>query len=130
MHTSPFCKCPRCRPSIRGADSHSLRLPVLTFSLVDIGAAPLDDVFEQTRAAEAVAPPGFRIHYDFNSTRSLAAVLPIVRELEANHPIVAFIEDALHWDDIEGWRQLRAQTTIPLVRASCTFEACATNVHL
>jgi L-alanine-DL-glutamate epimerase-like enolase superfamily enzyme len=42
-------------------------------------------------------------------------VLPIVRELEANHPIVAFIEDALQWDDIEGYKQLRAQTTIPLI---------------
>ena len=77
--------------------------------------SPFYDVFEQTRAAESVAPPGFRLHYDFNSTRSLAAVLPVVRELEANHPIVACIEDALHWDDLEGYRQLRAQTTIPLV---------------
>ena len=41
--------------------------------------------------------------------------ISLVRELEANHPIVACIEDALHWDDLEGYRQLRAQTTIPLV---------------
>eukprot|EP01046_Picozoa_sp_COSAG06_P110303 COSAG06_NODE_56823_length_283_cov_0.559783_1_plen_77_part_10 len=60
-------------------------------------------------AAFSHGAQGFRIHYDFNSTRSLAAVLPIVRELEANHPIVAFIEDALQWDDIEGYKQLRAQ---------------------
>ena len=40
------------------------------------------DVMEQTRLAEEVAPEGFKIHYDFNSNRSLAAVLPIIQELE------------------------------------------------
>jgi L-alanine-DL-glutamate epimerase-like enolase superfamily enzyme len=77
--------------------------------------SPFWDVIEQTRAAEAVAPPGFRLHYDFNSARSLANVLPVVRELEAHHPIVAVIEDALKSSDIEGYQQLRAQTTIPLI---------------
>jgi len=33
------------------------------------------DVFGQTRAAEAVARDGFKIHYDFNHGRSLGAVL-------------------------------------------------------
>ena len=27
------------------------------------------DVFEQTRAVEDVAPPGFKMHYDFNHNR-------------------------------------------------------------
>ena len=116
--------------------------------------SPFYDVFEQVRAAEAVAPPGFRLHLDFNSRRSLAAVLPVVRALvralfcscslcgtlqrdcadpqitsgcvtvchycaartqEANHPIVAYIEDPLKSSDFEGYRTLRAQTTIPLI---------------
>ncbi|MBT3343279.1 MAG: hypothetical protein HN712_17075 [Gemmatimonadetes bacterium] len=73
------------------------------------------DVFEQTRQAEQVAPDGFRIHYDFNHNRSLAAVLPVVAELEKNHPIVGFIEDPLVRNDIEGWRQLRQQTRLPVI---------------
>jgi L-alanine-DL-glutamate epimerase-like enolase superfamily enzyme len=73
------------------------------------------DVFEQTRAAEAVAPDGFKIHYDFNHNRTLGAVLPIVAELERNHPIVAFIEDPLVRSDIEGWRALRQQTRLPII---------------
>ncbi len=73
------------------------------------------DVFEQTRAAEAVAPDGFRIHYDFNHSRSLGAVLPIVAELERHHPIVGWIEDPLVRSDIEGWRALRQQTRIPII---------------
>ena len=84
-------------------------------------SSPYYDIFEQTRAAEAVAPPGFRLHYDFNSSRSLAAVLPIVRRLEAEHPIVAYIEDALKPDDIEGYQALRAATTIPLIMQQIPF---------
>ena len=72
------------------------------------------DVMEQTRLAEEVAPEGFKIHYDFNSNRSLAAVLPIVRELE-NHPIVGFIEDPIVRSDIDGWRRLREQSRLPIV---------------
>lgn len=72
------------------------------------------DVMEQTREAEKVAPEGFKIHYDFNSNRTLSAVLPIVRELEKS-PIVGYIEDALVRSDIDGWRRLREKSRIPLV---------------
>ena len=51
---------------------------------------------------------------DFNHNRTLGAVLPVVTELE-RHPIVAYIEDPLKYDDIDGWRRLREQTRIPLV---------------
>jgi len=75
---------------------------------------PRFDVIEQTRAAAAVAPPGFRIHWDMNHARTASVVLPLIAELE-QHPIVGFIEDPLPWTDIEGWRALRAKTRIPLV---------------
>ena len=77
-------------------------------------SSPLYDVIEQTRAAEEVAPPGFRLHWDLNRTRTLGAVLPIVEELQ-QHSIVGFIEDPLPWDDLDGWRSLRSRTSIPLV---------------
>ena len=73
------------------------------------------DVMEQTRLAEEVAPDGFKIHYDFNGNRSLAAVLPIVQELERNHPIVGYIEDPLVKNDVDGWRRLREQTRLPII---------------
>jgi|TARA_Y100001934_G_C12354157_1_gene777157 D-galactarolactone cycloisomerase len=73
------------------------------------------DVFEQTRLAEEVAPTSFRIHYDFNHNRSLGSALPIIKELEKNHPIVGYIEDPLHKQDIDGWRRLRQQTDLPLI---------------
>ena len=73
------------------------------------------DVIEQTRLAEEVAPEGFKIHYDFNGNRSLGAVLPIISELERNHPIVGYIEDPLVKSDIDGWRRLREQTRLPII---------------
>ena len=73
------------------------------------------DVMEQTRLAEEVAPEGFKIHYDFNSNRSIAAALPIIQELERNHPIVGYIEDPLVKNDIDGWRRLREQTRLPII---------------
>lgn len=72
------------------------------------------DVFEQTRAVEDVAPPGFKMHYDFNHNRPLAAVLRILKELE-DSPVVGMIEDPLVLSDVEGWRLLRQKTSFPLL---------------
>ncbi|NKB72865.1 MAG: hypothetical protein GKR89_37830 [Candidatus Latescibacteria bacterium] len=73
------------------------------------------DVFEQTRLAAEVAPQSFRIHYDFNHNRSLGSALPIIKELERNHPIVGYIEDPLDKRDIDGWKRLRQQIDLPLI---------------
>ncbi|MDE3259732.1 MAG: hypothetical protein OYM47_18020 [Gemmatimonadota bacterium] len=72
------------------------------------------DVIEQTRAVEEVAPPGFKMHYDFNHNRPLAAVLRILKELE-DSPVVGMIEDPLVLSDVEGWRLLRQKTSFPLL---------------
>lgn len=72
------------------------------------------DVIEQTRAAEKVAPPGFKLHWDLNHNRTLGTILPIIAELEKS-PIVGFIEDPLVWSDIDGWRTLRQKIKLPLV---------------
>ncbi len=85
------------------------------YRIFKIHTSAYHDVFEQTRLAAEVAPAGFRIHYDFNHNRSLAAVLPVVAELERDHPIVGFIEDPLIRNDIEGWRQLRSKTRLPII---------------
>jgi L-alanine-DL-glutamate epimerase-like enolase superfamily enzyme len=72
------------------------------------------DVLEQNRAVEEVAPTGFRMHYDFNHNRPAAAVNRLVQVLEKS-PAVGFLEDPLEWRDLEGWRQLRSRTSLPLV---------------
>jgi L-alanine-DL-glutamate epimerase-like enolase superfamily enzyme len=76
--------------------------------------ASFHDVMEQTRAAEEVAPEGFKIHYDFNGNRTLATVLPLIKELEA-HPVVGYIEDPLPKSDLDGWCRLRDKIEISLI---------------
>lgn len=73
------------------------------------------DVFAQTQLASEVAPPGFRLHWDFNHSRNRATVLPIIKELERDYPVVAYIEDPVHKEDLNGWRELRRHTDLPLV---------------
>lgn len=84
------------------------------YRIFKMHTAPFQDVLEQTRAAAQVAPESFRIHYDFNGCRTLAAVLPLVRELE-RHPVVGFIEDPLAKDDTDGWCRLRDKSDLPLI---------------
>jgi L-alanine-DL-glutamate epimerase-like enolase superfamily enzyme len=72
------------------------------------------DVLEHTRAVEDVAPDGFRMHFDFNHNRPAAQVIRLVHELEKAR-VIGFIEDPLVWSDIDGWRRLREQTSIPLL---------------
>ena len=69
------------------------------------------DVYEQTEAAEQVAPERFRIQYDFNHNRSLGVVLPILKRLERSW-VVGSVEDPLVLSD--GWRRLREKTEIPI----------------
>ncbi len=71
------------------------------------------DVYEQTEAAEQVAPERFRIQYDFNHNRSLGVVLPILKRLERSW-VVGSVEDPLVLSDIDGWRRLREKTEIPI----------------
>jgi L-alanine-DL-glutamate epimerase-like enolase superfamily enzyme len=88
------------------------------YTIFKIHCNPLVDIMEWTRAAEEVAPPGFKLHYDFTGRRgplpTLAAMMPIVKELES-HSIVGWIEDPLPRNDIDGWRRLRAESRVPIV---------------
>src|SRR5438093_1715997 len=84
------------------------------YPVMKMHAAEYYDIFEQNQAVEEVAPPGFLMHYDFNHNRSLATVLPILKELERSR-VVGWIEDPLRPNDVEGWRHLRAQTRLPLI---------------
>lgn len=87
------------------------------YNIIKMHTSERYDPIEQTKAAESVAAKNFMIHYDFNGGRgrSLGAIKPLVNEIERNHPIVGWLEDALPKHDVEGWRRLRQQTKIPLV---------------
>ena len=71
------------------------------------------DVVEQTAAIQEVAPPDFRVEYDFNgSLMNVEKALPILRELE-KFPVVKGVEEPMFAHDIEGWRRLHREIRIP-----------------
>jgi len=87
------------------------------YTIFKIHTHPLEDLFEWTKAIEEVAPPGFKVHYDFTGRRgrTLGSILSIVARLERDHPIVGFIEDPFDRTDIESWKVLRSRTQLPIV---------------
>ena len=93
------------------------------YTIFKIHTNPLEDVFEWTKAIEEVAPPGFKVHYDFTGRRgrTLGAVLPIVARIERDHPIVGWIEDPFDCSDIESWKALRSRTQLPIVHGGSPF---------
>jgi len=72
------------------------------------------DVMEHIRMAEEVAPPGFKLHFDFNGNRTMGGVLDLVNRME-QHPIVGFIEDPFPNHALDDWRRLREKSRIPIV---------------
>ena len=71
------------------------------------------DVVEQSRAIQEVAPPDFRVEFDFNgSLINVEKALPILRELE-KIPVVKGVEEPIFAYDIEGWRRLHQEIRIP-----------------
>lgn len=82
------------------------------------------DPIEQVKAAEACdLPPGFKLHLDFNHNRTLASVLPLLRELDQEHPIVGFIEDPVQSSDLESWCAIREACSIPIIFQSPPVKA-------
>ena len=78
-------------------------------------------IISGVQAAAAVAPPGFKLHYDFNHGRTLASCLSLLRELQEEHPIVGFIEDPVKYEDLEAWCAIRRQFSIPIVMVRFSF---------
>ncbi|HJP29650.1 MAG TPA: mandelate racemase/muconate lactonizing enzyme family protein [Candidatus Latescibacteria bacterium] len=71
------------------------------------------DIVEQTAAIQEVAPPDFRVEYDFNGAlMNVEKALPILRELE-KFPVVKGVEEPMFAHDIEGWRRLHQEIRIP-----------------
>ncbi len=71
------------------------------------------DVVEQSRAIQDVAPPDFRVEYDFNGALiNVETALQVLRQLE-DFPVVKGIEEPIFAHDTEGWRRLHRQIRIP-----------------
>ena len=74
----------------------------------------VQNVIDQTRAMQAVAPPEFRVHYDFNANAQLDAVLPVLKKLEA-FPVAGRFEDPIVASDRAGWGKICQQIKRPIL---------------
>ena len=76
--------------------------------------SPFENVIEQTEAMEEVAPPGFKIHYDF-TMHGTDDHMPELLDRLARYEIAGCFEDPLPGRDIPGYIDLRRRTNIPIV---------------
>ena len=72
------------------------------------------NVVEQTRAMQAVAPADFRVHYDFNVNSDRESIEPVLDAL-AEFPIVGRVEDPISTAIPEDWRYFCDKYEFPIV---------------
>jgi galactonate dehydratase len=90
------------------------RYAAMGFTWLKFHLSPFENVLDQTEAMARVAPPGFRIHYDFTMHGTDDHMPQLLQEL-AKFPICGCFEDPLPGEDLEGYVELRQRTQIPIV---------------
>lgn len=81
--------------------------------------SPFENVIEQTKAMQAVAPAGFQIHYDFTmygDQGGQGGLTHVAQLLEAlsEFPIAGCYEDVLWQHDMVGYEELRRRANRPI----------------
>ncbi len=76
--------------------------------------SPFENVLAQTQAMQAVAPEGFRIHYDF-TMHGTDDHMPELLDALAEYPIAGCFEDPLPGEDLAGYAELRQRAKKPIV---------------
>ena len=76
--------------------------------------SPFENVMDQTEAMQAVAPEGFKIHYDFTMHGTDDHMPELLAKLE-EYPIAGCFEDPLPGEDIKGYIELRKRSRLPVV---------------
>ena len=90
------------------------RYAAMGYTWLKYHLSPFENVFDQTEAMQAVAPPGFKIHYDFTMHGTDDHMPELLARLSA-YPIAGCFEDPLPGRDIEGYTDLRRHTRLPVV---------------
>ncbi|MFH1567107.1 MAG: enolase C-terminal domain-like protein [Gemmatimonadota bacterium] len=76
--------------------------------------SPFENVFDQTEAMQAVAPAGFRLHYDFTMHGTDDHMPDLLTRL-ARYPVAGCFEDPLPGEDLDGYIELRQRVHLPIV---------------
>ncbi len=76
--------------------------------------SPFENVIDQLRAMQEVAPEGFKIHFDLTMGGTTDHT-PELLDKMAEFPIAGCFEDPLNEQDIEGYIELRKRSRLPIV---------------
>ena len=76
--------------------------------------SPFENVIDQTEAMQAVAPKGFRIHYDFTMHGTEDHMPDLLGKL-SEYEIAGCFEDPLPGEDLDGYIELRQKVRLPVV---------------
>ncbi|MEO6246423.1 MAG: mandelate racemase/muconate lactonizing enzyme family protein, partial [Opitutaceae bacterium] len=71
------------------------------------------------RAVRAAIGPGVKLMIDSNHAFALREALDLVRRVEEHD--IAWFEEPLSPDDYEGYRELRARSSIPIAAGECEY---------
>ena len=84
------------------------------FTWMKFHLSPFENIFDQNEAMEAVAPEGFRIHYDFTMHGTDDHMPDLLNRLSDSR-IAGCFEDPLPGDDIDGYIDLCRRSRLPVV---------------
>ena len=76
--------------------------------------SPFENILDQFKAMQAVAPEGFKIHLDFTMHGTNDHVIELLEKISA-FPIAGCYEDPLFEKDIDGYVELRKRINLPVV---------------
>ena len=76
--------------------------------------SPFENVIDQLEAMQAVAPEGFKIHFDF-TMGGTDDHMPDLLERLAAYRLVGCFEDPLHEKDLPAYIELRKRSRLPIV---------------
>ncbi|MGY8827423.1 MAG: mandelate racemase/muconate lactonizing enzyme family protein [Candidatus Latescibacterota bacterium] len=86
----------------------------LGYTWMKFHLSPFENVIAQTEAMQAVAPAGFKVHYDF-TMHGTDDYMPELLDKLAEYPIAGCFEDLLPGEDIAGYVELRQRAKRPIV---------------
>jgi len=74
----------------------------------------VQNVVDQARAMQEVAPDGFQVHLDFNISSPLEEIEPVLEELKP-FPVIGRIEDPIHAKRPQDWQYLCEKYDWPML---------------
>ena len=84
------------------------------FTWMKFHLSPFENIIDQLEAMQAVAPEGFKIHFDFTMHGTDDHMFELLEEM-ARFPIAGCFEDPLTSNDIDGYAELRKRVRLPVV---------------